>query len=62
MCPSLSEIELSLRLDYGILMLDSMRLNFESVGANAITGVPSVIRAIGPCFSSPPGIAIQEDI
>ncbi len=36
------------------LMLDSIRLSFESVGAIAITGEPSEIRAIGPCFNSPP--------
>ena len=35
------------------LMLDSIRLSLESVGAIAITGEPSEIRAIGPCFNSP---------
>ena len=35
------------------LMLDSIRLRVESVGAIAITGDPSEMSAIGPCFNSP---------
>ena len=42
-------------LDLHSLMLDSIRESEESVGAIAITGVPSSISAIGPCLSSPPG-------
>ena len=41
------------------LILDSIKFNFESDGTIAITGDPSEIRAIGPCFNSPPGIAKQ---
>ena len=44
------------------LMLDSIRFSFESVGAIAITGDPSEIKAIGPCFNSPPGKDRQRDI
>ena len=54
--PSLSVIKIILppRLLHS-LMLDSIRFSFESVGAIAIIGDPSEIKAIGPCFNSPPG-------
>ena len=45
--------------DLHSLMLASIRGKVSSEGATAITGVPSSIKAIGPCFSSPPGYARQ---
>lgn len=58
--PSLSVIKIIFapRLLHS-LMLDSIKVSFSSEGAIAITGDPSEISAMGPCFNSPPGIAKQ---